>query len=127
MFFNKPWLFTLVVFLLAGLVTQQPALTLVALLVLLTAGLSWLWNRYSLRAVFYRRRLGTTRVFRGETLTVESELVNLKLLPLVWIRGEDELPDLIKLVERQARPGNTTTRIVLSYFTALRLHDRVAS
>ncbi len=92
---------------------------------LLTAGISWLWNRYALRAVTYRRRLSATRLFRGEALELELELVNKKLLPLAWIEAADDLPERVVALDRPVAPGGSPGRIVLPYLTSLRPYERV--
>lgn len=125
MFFNGLWIYGSLLLLIVGMAARQPALTVLATLVLLTAGLSWLWNRYSLHAVTYRRRLSATRLFRGETLVVEFELVNKKLLPLAWIEAQDDLPDRVVALDRRVAPGDSPGRIVLPYVTSLRPYERV--
>ena len=57
MFFNTIWLYGSLILLIYGMATRQPSLTVLATLLLLTAGISWLWSRWSLRAVSYRRKL----------------------------------------------------------------------
>ncbi|MGN6361410.1 MAG: DUF58 domain-containing protein [Thermomicrobiales bacterium] len=126
MFFNAVWLYGAVALLILGMATRQPALTVLATLTLLTSGVSWLWNRYSLHAVAYGRRLGSTRVFRGETLALRLELVNRKLLPLAWIEVEDEFDDRLVAVDRRATPASNPTRMLLPYLTSLRPYERVA-
>ena len=125
MFFNRFWIGVLAVLLAVGMLTRQPALALAAALVLLTGGGSRLWSRHALRAVAYGRRLGATRVFCGETLTVEGELVNWKLLPLAWVRVEEELPDELRPVDRRVNPGGAAATSVLSHLTSLRPYERV--
>jgi uncharacterized protein (DUF58 family) len=126
MFFSAVWFYGAVALLILGMATRQPALTVLATLILLTAGVSWLWNRYSLHAVTYGRRLGSTRVFRGETLALRLELVNRKLLPLAWIEVEDEFADRLETVDRRATPASNPTRMILPYLTSLRPYERVA-
>lgn len=126
MFFNGLWIYGSLLLLLVGMAARQPALTVLATLVLLTAAVSWLWNRYALHAVTYRRRLSAARLFRGETLTLDLELVNKKLLPLAWIEAEDDLPDRVVALDRKVAPGNSPTRMHLPYLTSLRPYERVA-
>ncbi len=125
MFFNRFWLAAIAALLVFGMVAGQPALALVALLVLLTVGGARLWSRYALRAVAYERRLGATRLFRGETLVVEFELVNWKLLPLAWIRIEEEVPDRVQPVGRRPTLGDAAGAITLPHLTSLRPYERV--
>src|SRR5215211_4570463 len=105
MFFNAFWLYGSLALLFYGMAFRQPALTVLATLLLLTAGISWLWNRYALRRVTYTRRLDATRAFRDETITLRMELVNRKPLPLAWIEVEDEFPDRLEATDRRVAPS----------------------
>src|SRR3954447_4181827 len=109
MFFNAFWLYGALALLIYGMATRQPALTVLATLLLLTAGVSWLWSRWSLWAVSYGRRLSATRVFRDETVELRLDLVNRKLLPLAWIEVEDEFSDRLVAVDRRATPATDPT------------------
>lgn len=125
MFFNAFWLYGAAVLLILGMAIRQPALTVLATLTLLTAGVSWLWNRYSLHAVTYRRQLDATRVFRDEMVTLRLELVNKKLLPLAWLEVEDEAPEECTALDRPLTPSGRPTRVSLPYLTSLRPFERV--
>src|SRR4051812_5725350 len=126
MFFNAVWLYGSLIVLIYGMATRQPSLTVLATLLLLTAGVSWLWNRWSLHAVTYRRQLSSTRVFRDETVTLSLELVNMKLLPLAWIETEDHFSDRLEALDRRATPASDPTLLILPYLTSLRPYERVA-
>lgn len=126
MFFNTIWLYGALILLVYGMATRQPSLTVLATLLLLTAGISWLWSRWSLRAVSYRRKMSTARAFRDETITLNLELINKKLLPLAWIEVEDEFSDRLVSLDRRATPANSPTRLLLPYLTSLRPYERVA-
>ncbi len=126
MFFNAIWFYGATILLFFGMATRQPSLTLLATLLLLTAGVSWLWSRWSLRAVTYRRQLDVTRVFRDEELTLRLELVNKKLLPLAWIEVEDQFSDRLLAVDRRATPATDPALHLLPYLTSLRPYERVA-
>ena len=82
------WLYGSLILLIYGMAFRQPAITVLATLLLLTAGISWLWSRLSLESVTYSRSLSATRVFRDETITLRLELVNRKLLPLAYLSRE---------------------------------------
>lgn len=125
MFFNLVWIYGALALLVLGMAVRQPALTVLATLVLLTAGISWLWSHLALRAVTYRRALTNNRVFRDETVDLRLELVNWKPLPLAWVELEDDLPDRIEVVDRRVAPSEHPTRIALPYLTSLRAFERV--
>lgn len=126
MFFTSVWLYGSLILLFYGMAFRQPAITVLATLLLLTAGVSWLWSRYSLQSVTYTRRLSAARVFRDETITLRLELINRKLLPLAWIEVEDEFPDRLQAVDRLTTPSIDPSLVVLPYLTSLRPYERVA-
>lgn len=125
MFFNAIWLYGAATLLVLGMATGRPALTVLATLVLLTAGASWLWARLSLIGLSYDRELSSARVFQGETLELRLNLVNRKLLPLAWLRVEDELPDRLTVLDRRVTPSEHVGRACLPYVTSLRPFERV--
>ncbi|HEX5503284.1 MAG TPA: DUF58 domain-containing protein [Thermomicrobiales bacterium] len=126
MFFNAIWIYGALVVLVVGMAIRQPALTVLGTLVLLTAGVSWGWSRWALRAVGYRRRLASARVFQDETVTLTLELVNRKPLPLAWIDVDDQIPDRVEVTDRRVAPSEHPTRAALPYLTSLRPYERVA-
>lgn len=126
MFFSSIWIYGSLIVLIFGMATRQPSLTVLATLLLLTAGISWLWNRWSLHAVTYRRTLSSTRVFRDETVTLTLELVNMKLLPLAWIETEDQFSDRLEALDRRATPASDPSQRLLPYLTSLRPYERVS-
>lgn len=68
-------------------------LALVGMLVAVTAGVLWVWQRQCLTGVSYTRRLGQRRATFGEEVALNLEFVNDKLLPLTWLHVEDEVPN----------------------------------
>ncbi len=96
------WLWLAVLILIISLVLHQVPLALIALLFLLTGGVSRLWNRYCLRRIEYKRRLSRKQVFFGEEITFEIEVANRKPLPLAWLRVEDEIPERVDLLKGKA-------------------------
>jgi uncharacterized protein (DUF58 family) len=96
------WLILAVLILIVSLILQQVPLALVALLFLLTGGVSRLWNKYCLHRIEYKRRLSHNQVFFGEEIIFEIEVTNRKPLPLAWLRLEDELPERVTLLKGKA-------------------------
>lgn len=125
MFFNTVWLYSAAALLVVGMATGRPALTVLAALVLLTAGASWLWARLSLLGLAYTRELASARVFQDETVSLRLELVNRKPLPLAWLSVEDELPDRLLARDRRVTPSEHAGRVCLPYVTSLRPYERV--
>ncbi len=118
------WIVIAVAVLIISLILDQVALVLISLLFVLTAGLSRLWNRYCLNRVEYQRRLSRNQVFFGDEIVYEIEVANRKLLPLPWIRIEDELPDDVTLLKGKAIP-TLEERAVLTNIFPINWYHRV--
>ncbi len=67
----------------------------VAIAVLALLSMAWLWTRYALRGVTYRRRWRYRRGFPGERFDLRVEVENAKPLPLSWLRVRDSWPRLV--------------------------------
>ena len=111
--------------LLAGAFAHQLLLTLLTAALLLAAALSHVWKRYCLVGVEYRRRLSRHQVPFGETIEMEVEIVNRKLLPLAWLRIADELPAPVRPTRGRVYPSHRAGRVVLDSVVALRPFERV--
>ena len=92
-----------------GLLTQQPGLLAIAILVLLTAAAGWLWNEYSLRGIQYRRVFSERRAFLGETVELRVEITNRKPLPVAWVKIEDEFPSALAITDGPVRPSTVSS------------------
>jgi len=77
-------------------------LFVVALILLLIAVVSRVWERYCLVGLGYRRTLEQTRAFFGEEVPFTVEIRNEKPLPLHWLEVEDTLPD--RNLKRRSSP-----------------------
>ncbi len=90
--FNKRWINLSVLLIVLGLLIGQRGLLVLPIFLLLTivAG-SW-WSDRALRDVTYRRRIGRKRAFPGEQVEIEVQIENAKVLPVPWLRVEDEWP-----------------------------------
>ena len=73
------------------------ALALVGVLGIVCAAALWLWDRECLAGVSYRRTLGQRRANFGERVEFDVEVVNDKLLPISWLRAEDDVPSLLQI------------------------------
>ncbi len=125
-FFNAIWFYSSALLLLLGMALRQPALSILAFLTLLTAGTSKLWSRHALESVTYYRHLSNTRIFRGESVQLTSELVNRKWLPLPWIEVEDQISDRIRLRNQETLPSSRPGTTVLRLTTSVRWFERVS-
>lgn len=119
------WAFVLAGLLLISVIFRLGALFLLDVLLLLIAGASWLWSRYCLAGVDYRRHIGRQRLFYGEACDFVIELVNRKPLPLAWLRAEDEFPELVTLLTGHLQAHHVPRRRLLRNLVTMRWYERV--
>jgi uncharacterized protein (DUF58 family) len=115
----------IVLLLLASLPLRQGLLFVVALALLLAAGVAWLWGRACLDNVEYRRRFSQRRVFFGEEIDLTIEVVNRKALPLAWLAVEDEVPATLAPATGWLSPSYRRNRLLLNNLLSLRWYERV--
>ncbi|MFH1560930.1 MAG: DUF58 domain-containing protein [Chloroflexota bacterium] len=120
------WLLFTFVLLLTAILLRQAPILLMALLFFLVSGITRLWARYALERVEYSRHLATPRVFFGETVTLEIEVSNRKLLPLPWVHIQDEVPDGVVFPKGTTHPSSSKpTRAILPNFLSLGWYHRL--
>ncbi len=69
----------------------DPLIVLLSLL-LVTAGVAWLWQRLALRNVRYTRTLSQHHAFPGDSVELVIEIVNRKLLPVTGLVVQEAVP-----------------------------------
>ena len=99
---GKYWLILAILIFVIALITRQVPLLLIALLFVLSGGVSRLWNRFCLHRIEFHRGLSQSNVFFGEEVVYEIEVANRKPLPLPWLQIEDELPKQVTLLKGRA-------------------------
>ncbi|HPL29199.1 MAG TPA: hypothetical protein PLG21_14205, partial [Anaerolineae bacterium] len=123
--FSEAWLLLAALALVVGLVAGRPGLTVLGALLAGAAGASWGANRWALHGVEYRRRLSERRAFAGETLTLELSVANRKLLPLSWLRIEDECPLELTVLDAELLPSPQPTTGYLTSLLSMRWFEQV--
>lgn len=83
--------FAMLVFIAGALLRNSTLIALTGFMLIVVA-VSWLWSRGALENVRYQRRFQHRRVFPDEEVEVEIVIENRKLLPLGWLRVDDEWP-----------------------------------
>ena len=111
--------------LLVSVILRQGLLFVVSLILALTTLAAWLWDRYGLARVEYRRRFSQPRAFFGEEIGLTVEVVNRKLLPLAWLLVEDEIPSVLTPVAGRVTSSLDKTRSRLVNLVSLRWYERV--
>jgi uncharacterized protein (DUF58 family) len=76
---------------------RSAPLAIIGVLGALTTGAMYLWQRECLVGVTYSHRLSQTRAMFDERVTLEIEIVNDKLLPLSWLRAEEDVPSALSI------------------------------
>lgn len=111
--------------LLAAVLLRNSLLFTMGLILTLVGLAAWLWSRYCLVEVSYRRRFESTRLFFGESTDLWLEVTNAKPLPLAWLRAEDELPGVLD-IQPDARISRYSggRRLLVNVFS-LRWYERV--
>ncbi|HLG52104.1 MAG TPA: DUF58 domain-containing protein [Chloroflexota bacterium] len=123
--FSPGALIVFAILLILSAIAHQLPLFLLSLTLLGAAGLSRLWERYCLVGLEYRRRFSTDRAAFGETIDLEIEIVNRKLLPLAWLEIEDEIPRELPPARGTIFHSHKATRSLISSLLALRPYERV--
>jgi uncharacterized protein (DUF58 family) len=80
----------LIILLLIGIVLKEPFLITLTVALFVTIGVAWWWHTRSMVGVNYRRRFHYTRGFPGEKIKLQIEAENRKLLPISWLRIQDD-------------------------------------
>ena len=123
--YSQGWLLVGSLLTAVGLFTRQPVASLLGLAIFLSAGASYLWDRYCLARVEYRRSFTPRRAFYGETVTFTMEVTNRKLLPLAWLEVVDELPEELVPLSGRVIPSVRQRRQHLVNMFSLRWYERV--
>jgi uncharacterized protein (DUF58 family) len=115
----------LVCVVLLSIVLHQAVLFFAGAILLLVWTLSWLWGRYCLDGVVYRRRLSAPAVGFGDEVTLTVEIANRKLVPLPWLEVADECPAVVELVTGDLHAFWKTGRAILPTVLTLWWYERV--
>jgi uncharacterized protein (DUF58 family) len=118
------WILFAIIILIISLAIHQVPLALIALLFILTGGVTRLWNKYCLRRVEYKRRLSHSQVFFGEEVVFEIEISNRKPLPLPWIKIEDELSEKLTLLKGKTSDSHED-RVTLTNIFPIGMYRRI--
>jgi uncharacterized protein (DUF58 family) len=121
----KPWMWGLLALLLLSVLLRSAPLFLLTLLLGLIAGAALLWLRVCLAGVSYTRHFERTRLFHGDEIALDIEIVNAKPLPLAWLRAEDELPKALQISPARLTHSHRPERLRLINLISLRWYERV--
>jgi len=123
--YTQGWLLIGWLLLAIGLAARHGFAFLLGAVVLCSAGASYLWDRFCLARVEYRRTFTPRRAFYGETVTFTMEVTNRKPLPLAWLEVIDELPVELELLKGRVIPSLRQRRQHLVNLFSVRWYERV--
>lgn len=121
---GRVWVWGAVALLVLSLLMREAALFLVACLVLCALGASYLWSRRALVGLSYTRSLSRQRAAWGDEVTLSITIDNRKLLPLPWLRIEDEVPSGFETRTR-LRASHSPQRRLLRNLLSILWYQRV--
>ena len=123
---GEGWFWLIGGLLFVSLLVHEPLLFLIGCILLLVAGISYLWQRYCLNGLSYERTLGQTRAFFGERVPLTVEVTNRKPLPLAWVEVEDTIPGgELRLEPAHVAPSHMPGRRMLTMLLSVRWYERV--
>lgn len=123
--FSEAWILLALLLTGIGYVLAQPGLILIAVFLLTVLPVAWLWNRFALWGVRYRRILGERRAFVDETIPLTVQVDNRKPLPLSWLKVTDQIPVELELLGGTVSPSHNPLYNVLHLLFSLRWFERV--
>lgn len=92
---------------------------------LLVAGISWLWNRLSLKEVEYERNVHQNRVFIGEETTLSISITNGKPIPLGRVEIIEQFPEEIQVADANISLSPNRRVHVIRLFTSMSWYERI--
>lgn len=122
--FSEAWATLSLLLILLGLITRLSSLTLIGGLLLFTAGAGWLWDRWALRGVVFRRTFSERRAFVGETVELALQVANPKPLPVSWLRVADRVSMALPIEGVEVTPTSIPTVGEVRLVVALRWYEQ---
>jgi uncharacterized protein (DUF58 family) len=122
--FRRSTIQGLFILLVLSLITGQGLLALMCILLLLTAGMARLWDRWSLLRVSYARELSQVRAFPGDEVELAIRISNRKPLPLVALTVRDIVPASLEIADHDRRL-DTEGRQLIHRVTSLRWYESI--
>ncbi|HEU5299220.1 MAG TPA: DUF58 domain-containing protein [bacterium] len=123
--YTQGWLLIGWLLLAIGVAARHGFAFLLGGVVLLSAGASYLWDRFCLARVEYRRSFTPRRAFYGETVTLTVEVTNRKILPLAWLEVIDELPVELEPQKGRVIPSMRQRRQHIVNLFSVRWYERI--
>jgi uncharacterized protein (DUF58 family) len=122
--FNESWIRFAILMIVFGALLHENAMIVLAALLITIIPVAWAWNRVALWRVSYARVLSENRVFVGETIDLSVRVTNRKILPLAWVKIDDQFPLTLTPENKKLAPSHLPLTAYLSQRAALGWFER---
>ena len=112
-------------FILAGFILHSEKFIFFAMLIASTYLVAWLWQKYALRGLDYRRHFSENRAFVGENITVTFAFSNRKWLPLPRLRIDDFVSSDLHFTDAKPEISHIPALSFIRQYVALSWNERV--
>lgn len=123
--FGDVWLHLTTLLLIIGALSGRTVITVLGMLVFVTDGVTRLWSYLAFRGVSYAHGFSVSRAFHGELIDLEIRLNNRKLLPLLWLEVQEQVPEALPLSGAELLPSHLSQMLLLFRTTSLAPYERL--
>lgn len=124
-FFGTPWITGAVLIALVGVALEQRPFVVIALLVLVTAGLARGWTALVLRRVVITLTPSAERCLTGDIVSAALTVSNDKLLPVLWMGLDLDIGPDLHVLDRTTHRADAPARQVIHISSRLGPYERV--
>lgn len=111
---------------LLGIVLKEAFLITLSAAIFAIIAVSWWWNKFAPAGVSYQRKFYYTRGFPDESFDVQIEVENKKLLPLSWVRIQDDWDRAVAPVDEAVlSPSHIQDRGYLINLYSMRWYEKI--
>jgi uncharacterized protein (DUF58 family) len=122
---NQRGLAILLILILIGIVLKEPFLVTLSAALFVVLGVAWWWHNRALKNVFYQRKFHFTRGFPDEQIDLQITTENRKLLPVSWLRVQDDWERAVGPIDDDAlAPSHIPDRGLLTNIYSLRWYEK---
>jgi uncharacterized protein (DUF58 family) len=108
-----------------GIVLKEPFLVTLTTAIFVIIGFAWWWHGKSLQGVTYKRIFHYTRGFPDEHIDLQVEVENRKILPISWLRIQDDWERGVGPVDEEIlAPSYIQDRGYLTNIFSLRWYEK---